>query len=182
MDKSTIDKINLSHPSKRAKMLKDYTDANNLLGKGCRLRFTYVLRTNEEQDNLHALGRTKVNPDGKSTKKPMGNVVTNAKGGQSIHNYGLAFDIVLMYDKNNDGVFETVSWDMIKDGDKDGKSDWMEMVNFFKSRGWEWGGDWKSFKDYPHFQISDGQTWRTLKLKLDGGSFIVDKGIKYVKI
>lgn len=37
------------------------------------------------------------------------------------------------------------------------------------------------FKDW-HFQISDGHTWRTLKLKLDGGSFIVDKGIKYVKI
>ena len=87
-----------------------------------------------------------------------------------------------MYDKNNDGTFETVSWDMLKDGDNDGKADWMEMVTFFKSRGWEWGGDWKSFKDYPHFQISDGHTWRTLKLKLDGGSFIVDKGIKYVKI
>ncbi|MDR1684170.1 MAG: M15 family metallopeptidase [Elusimicrobiota bacterium] len=26
------------------------------------------------------------------------------------------------------------------------------VVNAFKKRGWTWGGDWKSFKDYQHFQ------------------------------
>lgn len=182
MDKATIDKIKLSHPKIRETLLKDYTDANNLLGRGCRLRFAYVLRTDAEQDVLYSLGRTKVNPDGKSAKKPLGNIVTNAKGGQSIHNYGLAFDIVLLYDKNSDGVFETVSWDMIKDGDGDGVSDWKEMSKFFVSRGYEWGGNWTSFKDYPHFQKPFGETWRTLQVKQSKGETITDNGIKYVKL
>jgi len=26
-----------------------------------------------------------------------------------------------------------------------------EIVKFFKSRGWRWGGDWTSLKDYQHF-------------------------------
>jgi peptidoglycan L-alanyl-D-glutamate endopeptidase CwlK len=182
MDQNTLDKIKLSHPKIRESLLKDYQDANNLLGKGCRLRFAYVVRTEDEQNLLYSLGRTKVNPDGKTFKKPLGNIVTNAKGGQSIHNYRLAFDIVLMYDKNGDGVFETVSWDMVKDGDNDGKADWMEMIAFFKSRGYEWGGDWKSFKDFPHFQKSFGHTWRTLQLKIKSGETFIENGIEYVKI
>ena len=182
MDKSTIDKIKLAHPKIRESLLKDYTDANNLLGKGCRLRFVYVVRTPTEQDALYALGRTKVNPDGKSTKKPMGNIITNAKGWQSIHNYGLAFDIVLLYDKNGDGVFESVSWDMVKDGDHDGKADWIEIANFFVSKGWEWGGKWNSFKDYPHFQKAFGLKWQQMKMKLDNGDFNLENGIKYINI
>ena len=26
------------------------------------------------------------------------------------------------------------------------------IVKEFKKRGWTWGGDWKSLKDYQHFQ------------------------------
>jgi hypothetical protein len=26
-----------------------------------------------------------------------------------------------------------------------------ELVKFFKSKGWQWGGDWNSLKDYQHF-------------------------------
>jgi peptidoglycan L-alanyl-D-glutamate endopeptidase CwlK len=182
MDKITLERIKKAHPIIRNELASLYIQANNLLGKGCCLRFAYVLRTDEEQDVLYSLGRTKVNPDGKSTKKPFGNVITSAKGGQSIHNYGLAFDIVLLYDKNSDGVFETVSWDMVKDGDNDGKSDWMEIANFFKSKGYEWGGDWKKFKDAPHFQKSFGFHWKVLKMRKDNNTTIVDNGITYVKI
>lgn len=42
------------------------------------------LRTFKEQDALYAKGRTKP-----------GGVVTKAKGGQSMHNYGLAVDLDL---------------------------------------------------------------------------------------
>jgi peptidoglycan L-alanyl-D-glutamate endopeptidase CwlK len=28
----------------------------------------------------------------------------------------------------------------------------------FKKYGWEWGGDWTSFKDYPHFQKTFGKS------------------------
>jgi len=126
-----------------------------LLGKGVRLRFAYTFRTNEEQDKLF-------------NQKPK---VTNSKGGQSIHNYGLAFDIVLLYDLDNNGTFETASWDMKKDFDKDGIADWMEVTNYFKSIGFEWGGDWKSFKDAPHFQKAFGLTWQQMKAKIDKKDF-----------
>lgn len=183
MDKKTLELIKLAHPKIREELTVHYKQANNLLGKGCRLRFAYVLRTDKEQDVLYSLGRTKVNPDGKKAKKPFGNIVTNAKGGQSIHNYGLAFDIVLLYDKNGDGIFETASWDMIKDGDNDKVADWNEMSNFFISKGYEWGGNWKSFKDYPHFQKSFGFHWKVLKMRKDNNTTFVDaNGITYVKI
>jgi len=147
MDQITIERIKVAHPSIREKLLKEYQEANNLLGKGSRLRFSYVYRSNSEQDKLY-------------NKKPK---VTNAKGGQSIHNYGLAFDVVLLYDNDGDGKFEEASWSMIRDFDKDGKADWKEITDYFKSKGWEWGGDWVSFKDAPHFQMCYGHTWRTLK-------------------
>jgi peptidoglycan L-alanyl-D-glutamate endopeptidase CwlK len=166
MDKLSLDRIALAHPKVRAQLLKDYTDANNLLGKGARLRLAYVYRTPQEQDALF-------------NKRPK---VTNAKGWQSIHNYGLAFDIVLLYDNDGNGTFEEASWSMIKDFDKDSKADWMEVTNLFKSRGWEWGGDWKSFKDAPHFQMAFGFDWKVLKQRIDRDITITDKGIVYPKI
>lgn len=42
---------------------------------------------------------------------------------------------------------------------------WMNVVKFFKSKGWTWGGDWKSFKDAPHFEKTFGHTWLTLSKK-----------------
>jgi peptidoglycan L-alanyl-D-glutamate endopeptidase CwlK len=179
MDLITIDRIKLAHPILRATLLEQYKKANSLLGKNVRLRFSYVLRTFQEQNHLYALGRTEINPDGKSKSKPLGNIVTNSKGGQSIHNYGLAFDIVLLIDKNNDGIFETATWDTLKDFDGDKVSDWMEVVNYFKSQGWEWGGDWKSFKDTPHFQFDFGFSWKDLKERVDAGKTIIDNGIVY---
>lgn len=167
MDQITIDRIKLMHPAVRQEVLDMYTYVNNkLLGKGVRLRFAYTLRTNAEQDALYAQGRTKLyDANGKKLGK-----VTNAKAGQSIHNYGLAFDIVLLLDKNRDGSFESASWDIVADYDKDGTSDWMEATNYFKSKGWEWGGDWNSLKDYPHFQKDFGFTWQALKNKVDAGN------------
>jgi peptidoglycan L-alanyl-D-glutamate endopeptidase CwlK len=100
-----------------------------------------------EQDALYAQGR----------KKP-GKKVTNAKAGQSIHNYGLAVDIVLIIDG------KTASWDVKADWDNDRKADWMECVEIFKKHGWDWGGDWRTFKDMPHFE-KKGYTWRTLIAK-----------------
>lgn len=44
-----------------------------------------TLRSTQEQADLYALGRTKA-----------GSIVTNAKPGQSAHNYGLALDFVPM--------------------------------------------------------------------------------------
>lgn len=151
-DKLTIERIKKAHPLIREELNGYYLECNNKLPKGVRLRFSHVYRTNEEQDELFA-------------KRPK---VTNAKGGQSIHNYGLAFDIVILFDKDGNGTFETASWKVDRY--------FMIVVDYFKSKGYEWGGDWNKFQDRPHFQKSFGHTWRTLKAlptKLD------DNGIKY---
>lgn len=166
MDKITIERIGQAHPKLRAELLQQYEEANNLLGKGIRLRFAYVYRSPELQHKLF-------------TQRPK---VTNADAWQSIHNYGLAFDIVLLYDNDGNGTFEEASWSMIKDFDKDSKADWMEVTNYFKSKGWEWGGDWKSFKDAPHFQKDFGFDWKVLKQRVDRGITVVDNGITYPKI
>lgn len=163
MDLVTIERIKEAHPSIRQSLLQQYKEANNLLGKGARLRFAYVYRSNELQNQLF-------------NKRPK---VTNAKGGQSIHNYGLAFDIVLLYDNDGNGTFEEASWSMIRDFDKDSKADWMEIVNYFKSKGWEWGGDWKSFKDAPHFQLKKPNGTSYKWQELQKAKTFVDSGITY---
>ena len=182
MDNITLQRIATLHPKIRQKVLDAYSHINNkLLGKGIRLRFAYTTRTNQEQDELYAQGRTKLfDKNGKRL-----GIVTKAKGGQSIHNYHLAWDIVLLLDKNGDGIFEEASWNTVLDFDKDGEADWMEVTNYFKSIGAEWGGDWK-FVDKPHFQISFGHTWKTLKALYDKGQFFEEeiggKKYKYIKL
>jgi len=166
MDLITIERIKGAHPTIRQTLLQQYKEANNLLGKGSRLRFAYVYRSNELQNKLF-------------NQRPK---VTNAKGGQSIHNYGLAFDIVLLYDNDGNGSFEEASWSLTKDFDKDKIADWMEVTNYFKSKGWEWGGDWKTFKDAPHFQLKkpNGTSYKWQELiKLPT---FIDNGISYPKL
>jgi peptidoglycan L-alanyl-D-glutamate endopeptidase CwlK len=91
--------------------------------------------------------------------------VTNAKGGKSYHNYGLAIDICLILDGKE------ASWDTLKDYDGDKVADWMEAVAIFKTRGWEWGGDFKSIKDAPHFQKTFGFTTTKLKSMIKGSGY-----------
>lgn len=105
--------------------------------KGIYIRITQGLRTVAEQNALYAQGRT--------TK---GSIVTNAKGGYSWHNFGFAIDFVLIES----------AYDMKADKNKNGVADWSEVATIAKKLGFEWGGDWTSFKDYPHFQMTFGLT------------------------
>ena len=169
MDEISLQRITQAHPKLRAELSKIYIEANNALGKNVRLRFTQVFRTFKEQDDLFAKGRT-------TGKK--GAIVTQSKGGQSFHNYGLAVDIVLLIDKDGDGKFETASWDTKTDWDADKIADWMEVVQVFKKYGWKWGGEFKSFKDLPHFEKTFGKTWQNLKAlhdakKVDKEGFVI---------
>ncbi len=82
-------------------------------------------RSYAEQNALYAKGRTS-----------SGKVFTNAKGGQSWHNFGLAVDIAFQ---------------------KDGKlsyanTHYNKIVPIAKRLGLKWGGDWKNFPDKPHFE------------------------------
>ncbi|MBL8397082.1 MAG: M15 family metallopeptidase [Candidatus Accumulibacter sp.] len=93
---------------------------------GIKIKILSGLRTYQEQDALYAQGRT-----------APGSIVTNARGGQSNHNFGIAFDI---------GVFE---------GNKYlGESVKYKAVGVLGvDMGLEWGGNWKTIKDQPHFQL-----------------------------
>jgi peptidoglycan L-alanyl-D-glutamate endopeptidase CwlK len=175
-DKLTLDRIKLLHPKLRNEVEHIYrTQIVPALAGRAMCRFAYTLRTFAEQDTLFAQGRTRLFD---ANGRRLG-IVTKAKGGQSIHNYGLALDIVLLKDTNNDGTFESASWETTVDFDKDGKADWMEIVDILKRNGWVWGGDWK-FKDAPHFQKTFGYTWRQLLGKYNKKDFI--PGTTYVNI
>ena len=120
--------------------------------KGIKIRATECLRTAKEQDALYAKGRT-----------APGSKVTNARGrdAKSMHQWGVAVDIVI---------------DM--DADKDRDVDIRDLYNvkllnvvgkIGESIGLEWGGSWKSIVDKPHFQLPDwGST--PAKLKAEYGT------------
>lgn len=176
-DRITLERIKLLHPKVREEVEHIYRAqvVPALTGRAI-CRFAYTLRTFQEQANLFAQGRTRLfDANGRRLGK-----VTNAAAGQSIHNYGLAFDIVLLVDNDNNKSFESVSYDTTADYDRDRKPDWMEVTNIFKKNGWTWGGDWKRFKDAPHFEKNFGFTWRQLKAKHDKRDFI--PGTNYVNI
>jgi peptidoglycan LD-endopeptidase CwlK len=97
------------------------------------------LRTFETQDELYAQGRT-----------TPGKIVTNARGGDSWHNYGLAADYVL--DLNGDKPGLQWSWNIKADLDADGANDWKEMANIAEESGLEAGYFWMKFPDAPHVQ------------------------------
>jgi len=99
---------------------------------GIAIIITSTYRDKEEQDALYAQGRTKP-----------GNVVTNAKAGQSIHNYKCAFDFVPVIN----GVAQ---WS--------NKALFTKVGEIGESCGLEWGGRWESFIDMPHFQYTAGYT------------------------
>lgn len=154
-DQQTLDRIELLHPKLRKEARQIYDDICKALSGRAICRFSYTLRTFKEQDELYALGRTKP-----------GKIVTKAPKGKSFHNYGMAIDIVLLWDKDGNGTYETAVWDVKTDYDNDKKSDWMEVVDIFRSYGWIWGGDWNNnlrsddekFLDYPHFQKTLGMS------------------------
>ncbi|OME50660.1 hypothetical protein BSK59_22415 [Paenibacillus odorifer] len=119
----------------------------NCYKKGIYIQITQGLRSIDEQNDLYAQGRTK-----------QGSIVTNAKGGYSYHNFGLAIDFVLLLP---DG--KNVTWDMNTDYNSNNMKDWIEVVDEAKRLGFEWGGDWTSFKDYPHFQMVFGLSTADLR-------------------
>lgn len=98
------------------------------------------VRTVEEQDALYAQGRTEP-----------GNIVTNAKGStySSMHQWGIAFDF---YRNDGQGLYN------------DSDAFFRQVGKIGKSIGLEWGGDWTSPVDKPHFQLPDwGSTPSKLK-------------------
>lgn len=114
--------------------------------KGIPILISDGFRSIEEQNKLYEQGRSQP-----------GKIVTNARGGESLHNFGLAIDFALL---NKEGI---AIWDMEYDGNQNSKQDWLEVVDLAKDLGFEWGGDWPGFKDYPHLQMDFGISLRELQ-------------------
>lgn len=163
-------RANELHPAIRKEVIDTITSIeDNSLPLNAKIRIVQGLRTKAEQDALYAQGRT-----------APGHIVTNAKFGQSYHCFGLAIDFAIMYDKDNNGSFETLSWDENYDFDKDGLKDWQEVVKAFKFLGWTWGGDFKSIKDNPHLEKTFGINWREYLQRFNNKDFI--SNTNYVRI
>ena len=117
--------------------------------KGIKIKATECLRTAKEQDALYAKGRT-----------APGAKVTNARGkdAKSMHQWGVAFDVAIDMDTDNDGDVDIRDLYNIK---------LLNVVgNIGQSIGLEWGGSWKSIVDKPHFQLPDwGSTPTKLKAR-----------------
>ena len=96
---------------------------------GIRIKVISGFRTYAEQDALYAHGRT-----------ASGNIVTKAKAGYSNHNFGIAFDV---------GVFEGNRY--LGDSPK-----YRAVGVLGADLGLEWGGNWKTIVDQPHFQLRPG--------------------------
>lgn len=94
--------------------------------QGIRIVITSGSRTYEEQDELYRQGRDKP-----------GVKVTNAKGGQSNHNFGIAFDVTIF-----DGAKPVWESPVYK-----------AVGAIGKGLGLAWGGDWKGISDEPHFEL-----------------------------
>lgn len=93
-------------------------------------------RTVAEQNALYAKGRT-----------APGGIVTKARGGDSPHNFGLAFDFAF------GNAIGRPTWPE--------DAPWAAAAAFGKQLGLEWGGDWASFTDRPHLEMPG---WRDIRL------------------
>lgn len=89
-------------------------------------------RTHEEQARLYAQGRTAPGPR-----------VTNAKPGQSFHEYGVALDLYPLVNGKPDFKGTAPEWELI--------------AAIFKKHGFEWAFEWRTFKEKPHFQYTGGK-------------------------
>jgi peptidoglycan L-alanyl-D-glutamate endopeptidase CwlK len=104
---------------------------------GIPFRVTFTLRSIATQNALYAQGRT-----------APGKIVTNARGGYSFHNYGLA------YDGTPESLLNLPSWGDTPAHQKETNRIWALYGRLGKEFGLRWGGDFKSIKDRPHMEWS----------------------------
>ena len=101
---------------------------------GIDLLVTSTYRDHAAQNALYAQGRT-----------APGRKVTNAKGGQSFHNYRVAYDVVPL--RSGKPVWGTTGEDAVL---------WEKVGALGEMWGLEWAGRWTRFREFPHFQFTGG--------------------------
>jgi hypothetical protein len=132
-DKTSDRRIKTLHPLIQCDVASIINEAEATLG--VKFRITQALRTIEQQNGLYAKGRT-----------APGGIVTNARGGKSFHNYGLAFDVAIIKGRR-------VIWK---------SPDYKKLSTIASKYGFFWGGNFKSLNDEPHFERGFGNSTSTL--------------------
>lgn len=115
--------ISLLHPELQTKcqeLIKRCKD------EGIDIVISQTLRTKQEQDEIYAQGRTKP-----------GNIVSNVKYPNSMHCWGVAFDVAVII--NGQASWIAAHFDVVGP--------------IGEALGLEWGGRWQNFPDKPHFQL-----------------------------
>lgn len=121
------------------------------LGGGLTTQILSGTRTYAEQTAIYAQGRTKP-----------GSKVTNAKAGQSNHNFGIAFDI---------GIFKGKTYYTGKNAAEN--KAYLDASKLIKPCGLLWGGDWKTSKDYPHYELPTNKSIAQVRALLEAGKAYV---------
>lgn len=156
--------INYLEPSTRAMVEKGLQECQD---QGLDLLITQTYRSWEEQALEYAKGRT-----------VPGRIVTNARPGQSWHQWGRAIDIVprrngktLVWGTRGNGLDQDPTDDATDDLEL-----WQRIAACFKMHGLKWAGDWTRFVEFPHFQNTGDLSIRTLMERyprgLKPGSFV----------
>ena len=129
LDERSLRNLATLHPEVQPRMEAFLKAAKSLAApRGLDVRIISGTRSFIEQDALYAKGRTAPGP-----------VVTRARAGYSLHNFGIAIDL---------GIFSA-------DGKKYHEEHplYRELGPLGESLGLEWGGRWKSIIDEPHYQF-----------------------------
>jgi peptidoglycan L-alanyl-D-glutamate endopeptidase CwlK len=163
MDKRSLDVIATLHPSARPKITAFLEEAQGAAEKQGLLYIAISgLRSWEEQEALYAKGRT-----------APGRIVTNARPGSSMHNFGLAADF---------GVFQSNGkTNTYLDGGTPAQqrvADKMhrEAAVIGKRHGLRWGGDFRSIYDAPHFELDVPHTVAELAQMRKPNQWVVLQG------
>lgn len=86
--------------------------------------------------------------------------VTNARGGQSNHNFGIAWDV---------GIFTNGHY--LTGATHAEEAAYVGLSTKIKANvpGLEWGGDWKSIIDQPHYQLASGKSLSQVRASFEAG-------------
>lgn len=117
--------------------------------RGIQILVTSTYRDEESQAKLYAQGRTLP-----------GSIVTNAKPGESFHQYCVAFDCVPL-------VQGKPLWTVYDTNDKL-LPEWEVLKEVAARVGLEWAGSWLHFKEYCHFQNAQGKSIHEWKGSVNG--------------
>ncbi|WP_110926751.1 peptidoglycan-binding protein [Bacillus massiliglaciei] len=118
--------------------------------EGIYVQISAGYRSMTEQARLYGQGRLGYTYQGVNYSNMAKPIVTNAEPGESYHNFGLAVDFFIVSDDGRSAIW-TVD------------SRWRRVAAIGKELGFAWGGDWTSFKDYPHLEMTGGLTYRQLQ-------------------